>query len=394
MDAIATPTPAAGSKPIITNDDYSSLPKVISWVLVIAEAFAVLAKLITLGYMRRFRWLSSDNVLIVASLTFSIGLVVSVSLAGTYGLGQRQANLDADALEHFQKAIYASDLLFIATLVLSKFAVLTLLWSLTPDVTHHRFMLVAGAIIATWGLSSFLVAAFQCSVPETWAILSAHCINRSSFWTYFAVLNIITELHLILLPCLIISDLQVGVKKKLSVMSAFMLRVFVIGATISELYFRFQANKSSDQTFAEWPTWVSALFVQGSSIIFACVPFMKPFFNSLQSGFVRTDDVRRVGSRQRPLDPVRALVSLRPSDQSRQNHGQGSRSRQSNNARVTGASSGNLTQDSAPTTAQSAYTSRPISNNASTADGGRISQQSEAPMIRDGRGKLEDVGAG
>lgn len=380
MGSIATPTPGAAAKPIITEDDFSSLPKVISWVLIIAEAFAVFAKLITLGYMRRFRWFSTDNVLIVVSLVFSIGLVVSVSLAGSYGLGQRQANLDSDSLQRFQKAIYASDMLFIVTLALSKMAVLVLLWSLTPDVTHHRFMFVAGAIIAVWGTSSVFVAAFQCSIPQTWAILSSHCIDRHAFWTYFGILNIITELHLILLPCLIISDLQTRFVRKLSVMSAFMLRVTVIGATIAELYFRFQANKSQDQTFADWPIWVSALFVQGSSIIFACVPFMKPFFNSLQSGFVRTDDVRRVGSRQRPVDPIRNLVSVRTSSRS---HPLRRRSERSDSTHVAGASSGAHIQQPTAMQGHSPHASRPISNNTSTADGGRVSQHSQAPIIRD-----------
>ena len=67
----------------------------------------------------------------------------------------------------------------------------------------------------------------------------------------------------------------------------------VIGAIISELIFRHRAHRSSDQTFSTWPVVVCLQLVQSLSIIFGCIPYLKPFFASLESGLIRVDDTRR-----------------------------------------------------------------------------------------------------
>lgn len=71
----------------------------------------------------------------------------------------------------------------------------------------------------------------------------------------------------------------------------------VLAAIIVQLYYVNRARDSKDETFATWPTILSAESVQSLSIITACVPCMKPFFESLESGMLRNDDLRRRGIR-------------------------------------------------------------------------------------------------
>ena len=71
----------------------------------------------------------------------------------------------------------------------------------------------------------------------------------------------------------------------------------MIGAIISELIFRNRVNGSKDYTYASWPVVICSQFVQVSSIVTACIPYLKPFFASLESGMIRSDDSRRLGSR-------------------------------------------------------------------------------------------------
>lgn len=76
-------------------------------------------------------------------------------------------------------------------------------------------------------------------------------------------------------------------------MLVFALRIFVVAAIVIELIFRDRAGQALDQTFASWPVVVCTLFVQCLSIIFACVPYLRPFFGALESGMIRMDDTRR-----------------------------------------------------------------------------------------------------
>lgn len=69
--------------------------------------------------------------------------------------------------------------------------------------------------------------------------------------------------------------------------------VRVIACIVPEVIYRRQAYSSDDFTFAVWPAVVCAQFVASMSIVTASVPYLQPFFKSLQSGMIRTDDTRR-----------------------------------------------------------------------------------------------------
>ena len=71
----------------------------------------------------------------------------------------------------------------------------------------------------------------------------------------------------------------------------------MIGAIICELVFRNRIAGSEDHTFAAWPVVICSQFVQALSIITACIPYLKPFFASLETGMIRADDSQRLRSR-------------------------------------------------------------------------------------------------
>lgn len=52
---------------------------------------------------------------------------------------------------------------------------------------------------------------------------------------------------------------------------------------------------TTDPTFNTWPVVLCAEIVQCSSTVTACIPYLKPFLESLQSGMIRSDDLKRRG---------------------------------------------------------------------------------------------------
>ena len=75
---------------------------------------------------------------------------------------------------------------------------------------------------------------------------------------------------------------------------------------MAELVFRKKGANPSDRTFAPWVRVICSQFVQTLSIITACVPYLKPFFSSLETGMIRADDSRRLESRSIPLSNERS----------------------------------------------------------------------------------------
>jgi hypothetical protein len=43
-----------------------------------------------------------------------------------------------------------------------------------------------------------------------------------------------------------------------------------------------------------WLTTIAIMLIESLSIITACVPYLKSFFASLESGLIRNDDLRRL----------------------------------------------------------------------------------------------------
>jgi hypothetical protein len=79
----------------------------------------------------------------------------------------------------FYEAEYANKLLYIATLVLAKLSIISLLMILTASDLHRNFGIGLTGIIAAWGFISELVAAFQCGHVDPWRFIgSAHrCLD-------------------------------------------------------------------------------------------------------------------------------------------------------------------------------------------------------------------------
>ncbi|EDO02817.1 hypothetical protein SS1G_05294 [Sclerotinia sclerotiorum 1980 UF-70] len=67
----------------------------------------------------------------------------------------------------------------------------------------------------------------------------------------------------------------------------------VVAAVSCQLYY--SNEEMHDPTFDPWTTTICNQIVQCLSIVTACVPYLKPFLDSLESGMLRTDDLRRRG---------------------------------------------------------------------------------------------------
>jgi len=114
-----------------------------------------------------------------------------------------------------------------------------------------------------------------------------------SFWTYVHVLNCLTDIALVILPLVIVLDLQMSLGQKVRTMLIFAVRIFTIAATIAEIVLLLDVLDTADPTFEYWLPSVFAGLVQSLSIITSCLPYLKPFLESFQSGMIRSDDFQR-----------------------------------------------------------------------------------------------------
>jgi len=113
---------------------------------------------------------------------------------------------------------------------------------LTESRFHHNLATVLTAIIALWGIIAEFVAAFQCGTAEPLRFVGAdhRCHNlvryqtntssasytadiwKAGFWLGMGVINILTDLALIMFPIHVIITLQqMSLRKKITILVFF-----------------------------------------------------------------------------------------------------------------------------------------------------------------------------
>ncbi|KAI4154381.1 MAG: hypothetical protein LQ340_001713 [Diploschistes diacapsis] len=112
---------------------------------------------------------------------------------------------------------------------------------------------------------------------------------------YFSVINLLTEVCLIALPCWIVAGLQLSNKRKIKVISTFFGRVPAIIAIICQLVYSNQITTPDDPSFDYWPVVLCEQCIVCLIVVSTCMVYLGPFLDSLESGFMRVDDVRRRG---------------------------------------------------------------------------------------------------
>lgn len=82
------------------------------------------------------------------------------------------------------------------------------------------------AVVGLWGVTALIVSFFQCSLPSPWLYDDDEkCINRTGFWTYYSIANIITDLAIVVIMCENVMKIRTSLSKKVLVMSVFGSRI-------------------------------------------------------------------------------------------------------------------------------------------------------------------------
>ena len=129
-------------------------------------------------------------------------------------------------------------------------------------------------------------------------------------------------------------SLKITLGKKLAVLTAFISRLgyfgtiplshvyqkltghSVIAAVICQIIFLNKIGPSSDLSLDIWPVTLCMQLAQCLEILAACTVYLKPFLDSLESGFIQVGDLRRqrsegYGYSYRGKDLVNTLSSIR-----------------------------------------------------------------------------------
>ncbi|KAI0179385.1 hypothetical protein GGR52DRAFT_303988 [Hypoxylon sp. FL1284] len=272
-------------------DNHGAVVNIVSWFLLICSSLLVFTRLGTkYGVSKSFH---VDDGFIVVSLILCIGQTIATSIGVANGLGRHRDTLSSGNIVVFQKSYYAANVLFVASLAFSKLAVIFFIRVISPIDLHRTLTWILTAATLAWSFSSIPMLLFQCDTPRVWDAFTNKCIDQQAIWNYVNAVSIIIDICLIWLPFVVVWNLQTQLQRKLVVTSCFATRLLTIAATGWQVKEAQGITNHQDATFTYWQLAVAVSLVQSLGIMTACTPYLKPFLDSLESGLMRSDDIRR-----------------------------------------------------------------------------------------------------
>jgi hypothetical protein len=201
------------------------------------------------------------------------------------------------------KGYYASELLYISAMCFAKLSILVLFYNVVALMPHRFVVLGFGIFIFTWSAASAIATAFQCSMPQPWEMLTLRCFDTVSsktppkmlmltlqrtFWVVYCVIDITTEIAIITLSIDLVAHLKVRLSRKIAVVACFIPRLLVIFSAIARAFYFYQISPHANPVYDLWISTVCTQVHVCVSICTACIPYMVPFFKSLQGNIWRS----------------------------------------------------------------------------------------------------------
>ncbi|KUJ11289.1 uncharacterized protein LY89DRAFT_739485 [Mollisia scopiformis] len=237
-------------------------------------------------YSAMRKW-ALDDALVIVTMLLGCSMTVTITLAVANGLGTPQSSLTDYQTIRLQKYGYASQLLYIPALCLTKMTTLVYLHVLSPECRFQTMNMTLEAFTILWSLAAEFAIAFQCQLPSPWAAISGKCFNTDTFWRINGGFDIVTDVMIVFLPLYLVWSLGMPWRRKGVVVMAFGSRLLVIPFTAWRIY-SFSAINRHDQTRSLYYVYLTTTIQLNFAIFMACVTFLRPFLESTASGGLTT----------------------------------------------------------------------------------------------------------
>lgn len=143
------------------------------------------------------------------------------------------------------------------------------------------------AVINAWALAALFATIFECSPPRVWDY-HGQCVNQWALYLSNVTWNIVTDIALVILPFLLMRNVQVSNRKRWVVIGLFGTRIIVPAFTIAGAVAMSQywTSTPADPTWhaVDGTLWTQAVI--NLSIITACIPCIKRFLADLSTGMM------------------------------------------------------------------------------------------------------------
>ncbi|THV55721.1 hypothetical protein BGAL_0004g00430 [Botrytis galanthina] len=284
----------------------------------------ILLVVVSLCVSLRFytRWLvkapwAMDDVLVFAALVFQTALAaILFDALRTAGLGYHTSYLEFTApwkVRRWGKELFAGTIVYLLCATAPKYAILLLYKRLfiVNKVRICVYALMATLVVYTIVMIAVALAAcrpFAANFDPT--IPGAKCINKEDLYRWGPIVNIATDIAMLILPMPIIWNLHTTRRLKLGLTLTFLTGSLGLIISIIRIPIFFQANSFTDGTYTGAELMIWTQLETACYLISACLMTLRPLLEKVgQSRIVQTIKGSRPGEAARGV-----FNSPKPSD--------------------------------------------------------------------------------
>ncbi|KAJ5619103.1 hypothetical protein N7510_003087 [Penicillium lagena] len=227
-----------------------------------------------------------DDYTIAAAVALTVPPTVFSVYLGENGLGKDIWTLPLWKIENVLFYYYLGELFYVTAQAMIKLSLLFFLLRVFPDSKFRIACWVIIGLTAAYGFTFFMVTLLQCyPIPYTWLQLdetqNGKCNNENIQGWLSAIINIILDLIILVLPLKRLYLLNMGLKKKILTMCMFGLGVFDTIVSIVRLHSLITFANSENITWAYLDAAYWSTIELDIGIITACLPAVRLFFAKL-----------------------------------------------------------------------------------------------------------------
>ncbi|OJD14468.1 hypothetical protein AJ78_05179 [Emergomyces pasteurianus Ep9510] len=225
-----------------------------------------------------------------------IGYSIIAILMGEYGGGSHQWNVPKSDFVPFNKTVYGTMVIYGPAAFLTKASILLILTRVfAPYRKTVRFIYVYFGILLAYYIPAIIVKVRICMpISHFWMGQTSHgsCLDERAIILADAIISVVSDLTILVLPLLLTHSLQMSLKKKIRVIAILGAGGLACASSIVRLVLIVQKGNAKDQTyvFMQINLWGNAEVSIG--IICACLPSLAALLNRISIEYTSRNDSR------------------------------------------------------------------------------------------------------
>jgi hypothetical protein len=167
---------------------------------------------------------------IVLYKVLSLGAAVCIGLETRWGLGKHVWTVEEEDLVPYFKAFYASIIIYNQGTNLVKISILVQYKRLFVGDRMQCFCNVSLSFLSAWAVTLTFLLSLSClPVQKNWYLdMDGYCVDKMPVWYTLAMVNIVTDIALLVAPMPVIRSLHLPPRQKLMLSLVFLLGVLCV----------------------------------------------------------------------------------------------------------------------------------------------------------------------